>query len=419
MKVLIINKSATKGGAAIAAFRLFKALKSFGVDVNMLVEEKSDIEEVISLSDNWLNEKKTFIRFVKERIYFLPHEKNKEVRFQFSPAKAGIAIHNHPLVQEADIIHLHWINHGFLSLKTMNLLFQLGKPVVWTLHDMWAFTGGCHYAGHCSNYKKECMQCPMLKNPSQNDISNTLFHHKKKLYDYHNIHPVTCSQWLQQEAMQSTLLQDKKTNAIANPIDTDVFKPQNKTTCQQHFNLPTNKKLLLFGAANINDKRKGIQFLLNALQRLSDNHPELKDEVELIIFGKSNAEFLSQFPFTTHNLDYVSSPEEIVMIYNSADAFVLPSLQDNLPNTVMESLACGTPVIAFNIGGVPEMVKNNFNGYLVEKENEADLSQQIFQALYHKHPEQLQNNARQFVLEHYSQEKIASQYVQLYKQIIC
>ncbi len=419
MKILIVNKSATKGGAAIAAYRLYQALKKNGSDVKMLVEEACDIKDVECLANNWLNNKKAFLRFVRERIYFLPHEKNKEVRFQFSPAKVGIAIHNHPLVKEADIIHLHWVNHGFLSLKNLNDLFQLGKPVVWTLHDMWSFTGGCHYAGDCNHYLQECKQCPMLKKPSDNDLSQKVFELKKSIFSkYKHIYPVACSQWLQQQAQKSTLLSTKKIEAIANPIDTDVFRPINKEKCRQHFQLPIHKKLLLFGAANINDKRKGINHLLNALQVLAQSNPELHKELELVAFGKSDDEFLSQFPFKTHRLSFINNKEEIAMLYNTADAFVLPSLQDNLPNTVMESLACGVPVVAFNIGGVPEMIKDDCNGYLVEMKDEKQLAEKMLQIVMQSDSNLMQNNARQFVIDHYSESKIAAQYVKLYQKIL-
>ncbi|WP_075591053.1 glycosyltransferase family 4 protein [Labilibacter marinus] len=419
MKVLIINKSASNGGAAVAARRLFNALKSNGTDVKMLVEDCSDTaQDIACVANNKVKRRASFKRFVYERLYFLPFERNKSVRFQFSPAVAGLDLSNHPWVQEADIIHLHWFNQGFISLKGLDKLFQLNKPIVWTLHDMWSFTGGCHYSGSCSEYVEHCGHCPFLRYRHNTDLSYTIHQRKKKIWKKAEMHAVTCSKWLGSLAKESTLLRGKKISAIPNPIDSELFKPIDQLETRKKLGLPLDKKLLLFGAANINDPRKGIKYLVHALEILEIKQPELKSKFELVVFGKSNKAFLKNIPFKIHEMNFISNNEELVRLYNAADAFILPSLQDNLPNTVMESLSCGTPVISFKIGGVPEMISHRKTGYLADAKNSDHLSKGIYITLFKSHNEKMQQDAREFVLNNYSNQIIAEQYQNVYTSLV-
>lgn len=367
MKILIINKSDTTGGAAIAARRLKDALQANGHSVKMLVQEKRSTDKIIfSTTNGKLKEYYNFLLFVLERLYFLFFEKSKEIRFAFSPAVAGEDISKHPLVKEADVIHIHWFNQGFLSLKGLKKLFKLNKKIVWTLHDMWAFTGGCHYAGDCNNYESGCGNCKFLKKPGKNDLSSKVLKRKRKVLKNKQLQIITCSNWLANKAQNSSLLKHFTITAIPNPIDTAIFKPGDKMALRKQLNLPTDKKLILFGAANIMDERKGLKFLVEALKKLKDKNDQLAGKAEILLFGKSNEEFLKQMPLKVNDLGLIFGEQNIARVYAAADAFVLPSLEDNLPNTVMESLACGTPVVAFNTGGIPEMIEHKKTGYLAD-----------------------------------------------------
>ncbi len=365
MKILIINKSDTVGGAAIAARRLKDALQASNHSVKMLVQEKlTNDESIYSTTNGKFKKYYNFCLFILERLYFLLFEKSKAIRFAFSPAIAGEDISKHPLVKEADVIHVHWFNQGFLSLKGLNKLLKLNKKIVWTLHDMWAFTGGCHYAGDCQNYESNCGNCKFLKNPGQNDLSSKILKRKQQVLANKNLQIVTCSNWLANKAKNSYLLKNADVTAIPNPIDTSTFKPIDKITLRNQLQLPDNKKLILFGAANVMDERKGLRSLVEALKKLKEENIELANESEILLFGKSNEEFLKQLPLKVNNLGVIRGEQNVAKVYAAADVFVLPSLEDNLPNTVMESLACGTPVVAFKIGGIPEMIAHKVNGYL-------------------------------------------------------
>ncbi|MCU4156648.1 glycosyltransferase family 4 protein [Carboxylicivirga sp. A043] len=419
LKILQINKTDAGGGAAVAANRLNRALRRFGVESKLLVQDLSHNEEgVYAVDKGFVYRQKAFARFAWERLTFLPYERNASVRYAFSPANTGIDITEHPLVKEADIIHLHWINQGFLSIETLGKLLKCGKPIVWTQHDMWSFTGGCHYAGTCLEFLEFCSYCPFLRKSGKKDLSARIFAQKRKIYNESPLSIVTCSKWLRTLSQESKLLRRKEFYNIPNPIDTDFYQPRCKQETRKRLGLPEDKRLILFGAANVNDPRKGMRYFIEALSILAENFPVVKDKTELVVFGKMNAETAKLFPFKTNSFKFVSDPDVLVDLYSAADNYVLPSLQDNLPNTVMESLACGTPVVGFSIGGVPEMITHKESGYLAEVKNSLSLATGIYETLFVSDLEQLSANARQKAVEHYSEEVVANQYKAVYKSLL-
>lgn len=416
MKILLINKSDKTGGAAVACKRLHNALNKSNIEAKLLVEEKkTQDKKVINLSKNSARKKLNFIRFIAERLYFLPHEVSKDQRFAFSPAIAGQNIHNHPAFLKADIIHLHWFNQGFLSLNSLKKIIQSGKPIIWTLHDMWAFTGGCHYAGDCKNYKNNCGNCVFLKNPHAQDLSYKTLKKKKEIFKNAKITFVTCSAWLKKEAESSSLLQNSKIINIPNPIDTEEFYPKDKIEIRKRLNLPKNKRLILFAAANISDKRKGLNYLIDALHIYHSNNQH--KGLEIITFGKSDNQLLENLPYKVHPLGILSKTEDIADAYNAADVFILPSLEDNLPNTIMEALACGTPVLAFRTGGIPEMIEHKKNGYIADYKSIEDLKTGLDFILNYPEKEILRQNAIHKVKTEYLEKIVAEKYIEIYKEL--
>ena len=418
MKIVLVNKSDRGGGAAVACRRLQKALIKIGADAKVLVQEKYDDDQTVEVTGKgFWNRNKNFLLFILERFYFLFYEASKEIRFAFSPAIAGENIHKNILIRETDIIHIHWFNQGFLSLKNLKRLIALNKPIVWTLHDMWAFTGGCHYSGDCESYTGNCGNCPFIKTPSDNDLSYKILKKKKLILKDANITFVACSNWLKGKAKESTLLKDFKVVSIPNPIDQKEFYLMDKKMIRKKQSLPTDKKLILFAAANISDKRKGLRYLLEALELIVKNNSKTAD-LEIVTFGKSNDAVFDHLPFKVHNLGVLTDVEKIAEAYNAADLFVLPSLEDNLPNTIMESLACGTPVLAFKTGGIPEMIEHEKNGYLADYKSAEDLKKGLDFILNHPQPDQLSKNALEKVQTTYNEKSVAEQYMKLYNSII-
>ncbi|GAB3252835.1 glycosyltransferase family 4 protein [Larkinella harenae] len=419
MRVLHLSTYHRAGGAAIAANRLNQALNRAGFSSQMLVAETS-VEEpsVVSLARSGWQKRWATARFALDRLTFVPFERSRAVRFAFSPALIGTDISDHPLVQQADILHLHWTTFGFLSTRSLGRLFALKKPVVWTLHDMWSFTGGCHHSGTCERYQQQCGNCPFLRKPSSDDLSHGDWLRKQRAYDNARLTPVGCSQWLANRARQSSLFGKLAVQSIPNPLDTQFFSPLEKTAARQELKVSIDKRLILFAAAKVSALGKGFAYFQQALALLQQQLAQPK-EVELLIFGGGDESLLQELPFRYHFLGSLSNLRQIVAAYSAADLFVIPSLEENLPNTIMESMACGTPVVGFEVGGIPEMVRHQQNGYLVQYRSVEDLANGMRWILEQPQTayQQLATNARQHVVTNYDETVVARRYIALYEQV--
>ncbi len=397
MKVVIINTSECIGGAAVAAGRLGKALKQSGIQVEKLVRKGT-----------WLNR----FRFYWERlIIFLYNHLNRKNLFAVSIANTGTDLSGYPSVRDADIIHFHWINQGFLSLKDIEALVKLNKPVVWTMHDMWPCTGICHHARDCEKFQTECESCFFLKSKGK-DLSTFIFDKKLSLYKDANITFVGCSRWLSDRAKKSYLLRNKTVLSIPNPIDTKVYHLMDQGTARELLGLPLGKRLLLFGALNVTDKRKGIDYLIEALRKIE------KQNVELVVFGQVKDDIRGLFPVPIHSMGYLSDESKIVALYNAVDMFITSSLEENLPNTIMESMACGTPCVGFATGGIPEMIDHCVNGYVANYKDASDLANGIRWILEHMDRQALSEACVKNVQENYTEEVIVMKYLSLYQNIL-
>ena len=344
-------------------------------------------------------------------IIFLCNHLNRKNLFAVSIANTGTDLSGNPSVKEADIIHLHWINQGFLSLKDIEALVKLNKPIVWTMHDMWPCTSICHHARDCEKFQTGCESCFFLKSKGK-DLSPSVFDKKLSLYKDANITFVGCSRWLSGRAKKSYLLQDKTVLSIPNPIDTEVYHPIGQGTARELLGLPSEKKLLLFGALNVTDKRKGIDYLIAALRKIE------KPDVGLVVFGQVKDDIRGLFPVPIHSMGYLSDESKIVALYNAVDIFITSSLEENLPNTIMESMACGTPCVGFEIGGIPEMIDHKINGYVTNYKDANDLSNGIQWVLEHGDRQALSDACVKKVQENYTEEVVAKKYLELYKSII-
>ena len=306
MRVLIVNTSERIGGAAIAAGRLVEALKNNGIKAKMLVREKqTDRLSVIELKRNWWR----VWQFIWERIVIWKENGfRKHNLFAVDIANTGTDITTIPEFQAADIIHLHWINQGMLSLNDIRKILQSGKPVVWTMHDMWPCTGICHHARECDKYHQECHHCPYIyKGGGKKDLSNLVFKKKKEIYQLAPVTFVTCSRWLKERASQSILLNGHTIVDIPNPINASLFKPQSMVEARKKMRLPNDKKLILFGSVKVTDKRKGIDYFIESCKLLAEKSPNLKEELGVVVYGKNSEYLKSLIPFQVYALDYISS----------------------------------------------------------------------------------------------------------------
>lgn len=417
MRVLIVNTSERTGGAAVAANRLMDALNNNGVKAKMLVRDKvSDDITVVGLKGNL---SKRF-HFLWERwcVYCKLHF-HREHLFEMDIANSGFDITKLPEFKEADVIHLAWINQGFLSLKSIRKILKSGKPVVWTMHDLWPAAGICHYSRGCMAFKGMCRNCRLLPGGgSSNDLSTKLFRRKQKLYKGSGIHFVTCSKWLGEQARQSALLTGLHLETIPNPIDVKLYQPKDKKEARLRSTLPEDKRIILFVSQRVTDKRKGMAYFVEALNKLVATHPEVKANTVVAILGGHSDELVPQLPLPAYSLGFVTNEREIIDIYNSADVFVLPSLEDNLPNTIMEAMACGVPSVGFKVGGIPEMIDHLKNGYVAKYQDSDDLANGIHWILDEADKEELKKQCVQKVMSNYSQRTVAMKYIEVYNQVL-
>ncbi|KAA6344167.1 N N'-diacetylbacillosaminyl-diphospho-undecaprenol alpha-1 3-N-acetylgalactosaminyltransferase [termite gut metagenome] len=419
MRVLLINTSEKIGGAAVAATRLMEALKNNGVKAKLLVRDKqTDNISVVRLESNYV---RNLWNFVWERIIIWKANHFKRTNlFAVDIANTGTDITALAEFKEADIVHLHWMNQGMLSLKNIQKIVVSGKPVVWTMHDMWSCTGICHHACECTRYREECHHCPYLYGGGgEKDLSYRIFQKKKKLYQKASMIFVTCSRWLEKSAKESALFPSQTVVSIPNPINVNLFKPRNKKEARVKCNLPAEKKLILFASVKITDKRKGIDYLIESCRILAEKYPELKDTMEIVILGhKSEQSEQLPLPFNVHPLPFTGKEDELVNVYNAVDLYVTPSLQENLPNTIMEAMACGVPCVGFDTGGISEMIDHLHNGYVARYKSAEDFAEGIYRIATDPEYDILSQQARRKVIANYSEGYIAKKYIEIYNRII-
>ena len=417
MRVLIVNTAERTGGAAIAANRLLHALNHSGVEARMLVRDrKTDSRQVTSIPPSW----RLRAKFLWERgIIWLANGLSKRNLFQVDIANAGTDITRMEAFKQADVIHLHWVNQGFLSLGDMERIMASGKPVVMTMHDQWYFTGICHYSGDCDKYQTQCSHCPMLMGGGiGTDLARRVYDRKRTIYSLKPMAFVGCSRWMADLARKSPLTQGHLVTNIPNAIDTDVFTPMDQAAAREHHALPADKRLLLFGAQRITDERKGFRYLKEACEHLVKNHPELASQMGVVVLGGDAETVKSALPLPVYTVGYLSNEAEIAQLYNAVDLFVTPSLQDNLPNTIVEVMSCGTPCVGFNIGGIPEMISHELDGYVARYRDSQDFAHGIVWCLDGNRLATLRQKARADALNTYSESAVASRYQEIYRSLL-
>lgn len=417
MRVLILNTSEKSGGAAVAAHRLLDALNNNGVKAKMLVRDKES-EQITTASlhhpllQQW--------RFLWERLVVFCHlHFSKKNLFAIDIANVGADVTSTREFKEADLIHLHWINQGFLSLSGIRKIVDSGKPVVWTMHDIWPATAVCHLAMECRKYAGTCRNCRLLPGGGgDNDLAYRTWRKKKALYDNSDISFVTCSRWLAMEAKRSALLSGHPVEVIPNPIDTRVFCPGDRRLAAMASGLPDDKRVLLFVSQRATNPYKGMNYLVEACRLLAEKYPDMKDDTVVAILGGHSEDVVKLLPFKAYPLGYVNDTRRIVDVYRAVDLFVLPSLSENLPNTIMEAMACGVPSVGFKVGGIPEMIDHRRNGYVANYCDADDLACGIHWALFEADRQALAEACVRKVMSSYSQNAVAMKYIEVYNQAL-
>lgn len=413
MKVLHLNQR-DDGGAGRAMLRLHQGLRMAGIDSAAHVQVKSTSEAGVSSPRSTLGKLSAKLKLSEHldnlplRLY--PERDDRHFSPQWCPDSLASVIE----AANPDIVHLHWVGGGFLRLESLK---KIKRPIVWTMHDMWTFTGGCHYNDGCENYRNACGTCPALKSQRQGDLSRWVWQRKNRAWKNLDLSIVAPSNWMAGCVRESSLLKNCRTEVIHNGLDTNAFKPIDRATARHLMNLPQDKQLLLFGAANPLDTRKGIHLLLQALHRL--HHNGSASQIELLVFGGTAANPIPDVDFRVNYLGRLTDDVSLALAYAAADVFVAPSLADNLPNTLVEALACGTPGVAFNIGGIPDIIDHQHNGYLATAFEPESLAHGIEWTLDATARDgQLRTNAHQKAEKTFGLAAQAQSHIALYDEIL-
>lgn len=421
VKVLSVCTSLS-GGAGRAAYRIHQGVRNLGVDSLMLLKNgNSNDPDVISL-DEYVPHNPLYKAFdwtrnkLKNKLQHARWNRYPEREQVFMSDLRGTDLHGIFQKLDYDVLHLHWINQRFIPIEKL----PKNKPIIWTLHDSWPFCGICHYFFDCEEYRRQCGRCPFLHSEDERDLSYRVWKKKADCYKNLDLHIVTPSRWLGICARQSSLLGRFPVTVIPNCLDVNAFRPLDVNEISPRWrNLQEKrleKPLVLFGAMNAaTDKIKGFANLLSALKKLEETSP--KSDFELVVFGADKSDLDMDVKNPIHYVGYVNKTEELVSLYNMASVMVVPSLTENLSCTIMESLSCGTPVCAFDIGGNGDMIDHLRNGYLAKEKDDADLANGILWCLENNGNGRLSINARERVLRNYTTEIVCNQYLDMYNQL--
>jgi len=412
MKVLHVASRDIKGGAARASYRMHNGVKKEEVESLLLVQSKLSFQDDIITISSPVEKLKTKLRIKLDPVPVKKYKKRTQTLF--SPAWVFSNKYIHLINKvNADIVHLHWINDGMIRIEDLK---KIKAPIVWTLNDMWPLTGGCHYDEFCGLYKHACGTCKVLGSTKENDLSRKVFKRKLNTYkEIKNITVVGVSKWLADCAKESTLLKGRKTLYIPNPVDTKIFSPFDKRSARELFNLPLDKKLILFGAIYAtSDPRKGFQELKKALTYLKGNN------YELVVFGGGVPDLSEVANTKIHYLGYIHDEVSLRALYSSVDVMIIPSLQEAFGLSISESMACGTPVISFDATGPKYLIDHKINGYLARAFEPSDLAEGISWVVHQNEDNYkiISKNAREKAILCYDSHVVAKQYVSLYKEIL-
>jgi glycosyltransferase involved in cell wall biosynthesis len=404
MKVLHINQSDIAGGAAIAGYRLHQGLLLQGINSRLLVGTVKTSSDRVAATPSKPS--------VEREIFRLTNR----LGLNYINMISSFEIPKHSFYKEADILNFHNLHTGYFNYLVIPLLTE-NKSAIFTLHDMWSFTGHCAYSYDCERWKMGCGKCPYPEVQPYVYRDNTHLEWKLKnwVYSRSNLTLVTLSRWLTEQAKQS-MLNRFPVHHIPNGIDTEAYQPLEAEQCRSLLGIAKGKKVLMFGAESLKDSRKGGDLLLKALSSLPES---LKAETVLLTLGNGGEAISEAAGMATLNLGYVSSDCLKAIAYSAADLFIFPTRADNLPLVLQESMACGTPMVSFKIGGVPDLVRPGVTGYLAAPEDAQDFCNGIVQLLEDQNlRDQMTQQCRAIALAEYPLELQAQRYIELYGQAL-
>ena len=417
MRILQISTAADSGGAGIAMLRLHRALEQQGVESCVLARLRHapqanvlTMHEALGMRQTLVDRLLNNIRMQLDAWFALPQiYKSTESMLQ-SQRFIG-----------ADVIHLHNLHGWYFNYELLPRI-SARKPVVWTLHDMWAFTGHCAYSYECVRWQTGCYACPLLRGNSRTlveprptllDRTSSQWQKKQDLYQHSRLHIVTPSDWLADLVRNSILGDALSIQCIPNGVDLTTFRPRDLASARQALGIGKSAKVILFVAAKVTQGRKGLAYLYEALQAIQS-----QGDIALLTVGSAEPSQQLQRYEQIH-LGHVADDSRLNLAYSAADVYVLPTLADNQPLTVLEALASGTPVVAFDVGGIPEMITHRQTGYLARYKDPADLAAGILTILDRADLRgDMRQRCRATAVEKYDLDLQATRYSELYEQAV-
>lgn len=414
MKVLHISHSDISGGAARAAYRLHRAQLATGIDSHMLVRSKKSDDWTVQGPVTRIEKLFNIVRgFIGAQLMKLQRSQN--VNFHsgdWLPSNLAKNIN----ASDADVVHLHWVAGETMSIEDMG---RIKKPIVWTMHDMWPFCGAEHVTDYDTNARWRAGYTKANRGDGERGLDLDRYVWLRKLKAWrHPIHIVAPSRWLAECAKGSKLFEDKAITVIPNTLNTDVYKPLDNAFCRQALNLPSDKKIILFGAmGGGRDKNKGYDLLVAALEHLSLSVKD--DSVHCVVFGQSEPQKAPELPLKTKWLGHIHDDATLALLYNAATVMVVPSRQENLPQTATEAQACGTPVVAFDCTGLRDVVEHQQTGYLAKAYDSVDMAAGLQWILGNPAEcERLDRNARLRAEKLWSMDTVVEQYLSIYSRLL-
>ncbi len=412
MKVVHISTYCDGGGAAQAAVRLNQAFNQNGIESNLLVlvPGKNPSSQVMVIPRQHSYEE--FLYHVNNKIGSLLRKVGKPWG-DFDLLLSGFSIKDHPLVQEADVVYVQTV-YKTLNYEGIRELLDLGKPVIWFMHDMFPITGGCHHSFDCKEYERDCMSCQFTRSLCGHGLSSWQLRKKKHAWGkYQNFYGMSPSNWLTDCAKRSSLFHDKSCFVIPNSLDTNIFRPLDKDSVKKSLGLDANKKTILFSADVVNSPYKGFSYLKKALAKLS------KDKYLALVFGQGGKQDLEGISMEATFLGRLTDQEALVKAYNAADVFVIPSMAEAFGYVIIESMSCGVPCVGFNVGGIPDLIHTGETGYLANYKDVDDLAKGIeWMFADEERYQRMASGARSFVEEYCSYESVAAKHKQVLAKIL-
>lgn len=404
IKVVQVQYSTKSAGTA--AFRLHKAFLENNISSSVISLE-SDAHKNSGIK--YLGKLSKLISRADQKIQsYLTKNSIREFGL-FSYPVLGTSIEKIEEVRNADVIYIHWALNGFLNFNSIEKLIQLNKPVIFFMHDMWNISGGCHYSFECDKYITGCFNCQVFQGAKKNDLAAKEFKKKMRLYSkYNNLYFISPSKWLYNCAKDALLTKSKPVYYIPNVLDNTLFKPFDKRTAKKILNIDPEEYVIAFGAVSVDSPYKGWPYLQKSLQILAEDHGHRN--ISVLIFGSGYSKQIEMsIPFKTKFMGYLGDEYSTMLVYNAADVFIVPSLADNQPTTIQESLCCGTPVVGFNVGGIPDMIKHKENGYLANYKDPQDICNGIKFCM--------ENSTKGFLLPSFEPALIIKKHIEMLNEI--